>query len=268
MENEPPVPILPDDVKMPRGMRAELKGVSAEVAEIVGAHMMMAAELIDEDPELAYRHAEAARRRAPRLPLTREAAAETAYAAGLYEEALSQYKTMRRMTGSAEVIPVMVDCLRALGKHREALDLAETGVKEVSDPSMRIELVIVTAGVRHDMGQRDEAMRILRREMEHPSLRHPRLAQARLLYAYADMLTEIDEMKEAYHWFSVAASLDPFGVTSALDRLDEFDGLTLDLDESEFDDPEFNESEADEEGLDEAEDSDEVETNPMENLDQ
>jgi hypothetical protein len=35
--------------------------------------------LIDEDPELAYRHAEAARRRAARLPVVREAAAETAY---------------------------------------------------------------------------------------------------------------------------------------------------------------------------------------------
>ncbi|MDR0488535.1 MAG: tetratricopeptide repeat protein [Propionibacteriaceae bacterium] len=250
MEDEPDIPILPEDATMPRGMRAELKGVSAEIAEVVGAHMMMAAELIDTDPDLAYRHAEAARRRAPRLPLTREATAETAYAAGKYEQALAQYKTLRRMSGTADVIPVMVDCLRALGKHREALELAESGRPEIKDPSMLVELIIVTAGVRLDMGQRDEAMRILRHEMEKPSVRHPRLAQARLLYAYADMLTDMGEMGEAHHWFSVAASLDPFGTTSALDRLDELDGVVLDLDEDEFlDEEDFDDNEDQDENL-------------------
>ena len=233
-EDEPPVPVLDEDVKMPKGMRAELKSLDLETAREVGAYLMTAGQLIDTDPELAYRHAEAARRRAARLPITREATAETAYAAGLYEEALSQYKTLRRMTGSPDLIPVTVDCLRAVGKYRDALELAEEGTREIEDPAMRIELLIVTAGVRVDMGQREEAMRLLRREIDKPTVRHPRLAQARLLYAYSDLLAQSGDMANARRGFAMAARLDPEGETAALDRLDEMDGLVLDLDESEF----------------------------------
>ena len=59
--------------------------LTSEHAEVVGAHLLMAGQLIDTDPELAYAHAEAARRRAARLPITSEAAGETAYAAGDFE---------------------------------------------------------------------------------------------------------------------------------------------------------------------------------------
>ena len=228
------MPVLDEDVKMPKGMRAELKSLDLETAREVGAYLMTAGQLIDTDPELAYRHAEAARRRAARLPITREAAAETAYAAGMYEEALSQYKTLRRMTGSPDLIPVTVDCLRAVGRYRDALELAEEGTREITDPSMRVELLIVTAGVRVDMGQREEAMRLLRREIDKPTVRHPRLAQARLLYAYSDLLAQSGDMANARRGFAMAARLDPEGTTAALDRLDEMDGVVLDLDESEF----------------------------------
>ena len=65
---------------------------------MVAGHLVLAGELIDTDPELAYRHAEAARRRAARLPIVREAAAETAYAAGRFDVALSEFRALRRMT--------------------------------------------------------------------------------------------------------------------------------------------------------------------------
>ncbi len=231
---------------MPFGMKAELRGVPPEMAEIVGAHLMAAGQLIDSDPELAYRHAEAARRRAARLPITREACAETAYAAGMYEEALSQYKALRRMTGTADVVPVMVDCLRALGRYRDAMELAEASRGEITDPAMRVELVIVTAGVRIDMGQPEEGMRLLRTEIERPGGKQPRLARARLLYAFADHLAEAGDLANARRGFAMAARLDPDGTTAALDRLDEFDGVVLELDESEFTDDEIIEGLVDE----------------------
>jgi len=226
-------------------MRAELKGLSADMAEVVGAYLMMAGQLIDSDPQAAYLHAEAARRRAARLPIVREAAAETAYAAGLYEEALSQYRTLRRMTGSSDSVPVMVDCLRALGKYREALELAGQGMPEITDPAMRLELLIVTAGVRADMGQREEGMRLLRREIEYPTGRHPRVAKSRLLYAFSDLLAQAGDMENARRGFAQAASLDPEGATAALDRLDELDGFVFDLDESEFIDEECEDDDVD-----------------------
>ena len=253
---------------MPRGMKAELRSLSADSAAVVGAYLMAATQLVDTDPELAFKHAEAARRRAPRLPIVREASAETAYAAGLYDEALTQYKALRRMTGSPDIIPVIVDCLRAAKKYREALELAAEGAEEITDPSMALELLIVTAGVRVDMGQREEALRLLRREIEHPSVPHPHLAKARLLYAFADLLAQSGDMENAYRGFAQAARLDPEGRTAALERLDAMDGLVLDLDETEFeestDEAEDDEGDTAADEADDAEVDDEVDDDEAE----
>ena len=62
--NEPPVPEGLDLRALHRSVRAELRGLPKELAEIVAAHLVAAGQLIDDDPELAYAHAEAARRRA------------------------------------------------------------------------------------------------------------------------------------------------------------------------------------------------------------
>ena len=56
----PRPPFLPRDLDLsalPRGVRAELRGLSAERAERVGGHLLMAGQLIDDDPQLAHRHA-------------------------------------------------------------------------------------------------------------------------------------------------------------------------------------------------------------------
>lgn len=103
--------------------------------------------------EPAYRHAEAARRRAGRLPVVREAAAETAYLSGHYDIALREFRAIRRMNGD-ELLPVLADCERALGRHREALELLaslDPGTKKLG---LRIERILVEAGIRSDLGQR------------------------------------------------------------------------------------------------------------------
>ena len=76
-ENEPSLPEGVDTRVLHRAVRAELRSLPKDLAEIVAGHLVVAGQLVDEDPELAYAHAEAARRRAARLPIVREAAAET-----------------------------------------------------------------------------------------------------------------------------------------------------------------------------------------------
>ena len=71
--------------------------------------------LIDEDPETAYQHALAARSRASRIAVVREATGEAAYAAGHYAEALSELRAAKRMNGATDYLPIMADCHRALG---------------------------------------------------------------------------------------------------------------------------------------------------------
>lgn len=218
---------------MPRGVRAELRSLTTEHAEVVGAHLLMAGRLIDTDPVLAHAHAEAARRRAARLPITREAAAETAYAAGDYATALNEFRALRRMSGGAEYLPAMADCERALGRHQAALKLIKEGLAGEPETAQLVELRLVEAGVRADAGQVAEALRLLKTEIELIGARGPKLARARLRYGYADLLERTGDDEGAERWFDAVVRLDPEDTTDAADRLAALRGLVIEYDESD-----------------------------------
>ena len=219
-----------------RGVKAELRGLSAERAEEVAAHLSAAAELIDADPALAYAHAEAARRRAARLPVVREAAATTAYAAGEYAAALNEFRALRRMTGSDEFLAVMADCERGLGRPKAALRLVREGLPGATSVASRVELKLVEAGARDAMGQRDEAVRLLREEIQLIGARGPKSARARLRYYFAELLAASGDENGAEQWFAAAVRLDPDDETGAADALAALHGVTIEFDDSE--DPE------------------------------
>jgi tetratricopeptide (TPR) repeat protein len=232
--NEPPIPEGVDSRSLHVAVRAELRSLPKDLAEIVAAHLVVAGQLVDDDPELAYAHAEAARRRAARLPIVREAAAETAYAAGLYDVALTEFRALRRMTGTPDYLPVMADCERALGRPHNALKLAREADRAGLDPALRIEMIIVEAGARRDLGQDHESRRILERAIAQarPEDVAPR-AVARLRYAYADALLADGQEPEARQWFASAAKLDHDQETDAQQRIDELDGFLIDYDEGD-----------------------------------
>lgn len=223
--DEPETPTDFVEAELPFGVRAELKGLPKDLADTVGAHIWAAGRLIDMDPELAFRHAEAARRRAGRLPVVREAAAETAYAAGEYAVALREFRAIRRMTGGDELIPVIADCERALGRPRDALAVLAELDSTSRDLGLRIECLIVEAGIRDDLGQGTEARRLLKAAITRNL--GPKQAQARLRYAYANYLEEDGDRAAAREWFASAASLDPHGELDTADRLALLDGVTL-----------------------------------------
>lgn len=212
-------------------MRAELRGLSLEIAQIVGAHLLKAGELIATDPQLAYQHAEAARRRAARLSVTREATAEAAYAAGEYEVALRELRALRRMNGGNEFLAVMADCERALGHLDKTLKLVKEGLAGTPDFSQRVELRLVEAGARFELGQAAEALRLLKHEIEASAGRGSRGARASLRYGYADLLEHTGDREGAERWFAAAAALDEDGTTDAADRIAALQGLVLEVDE-------------------------------------
>ncbi|WP_157719767.1 hypothetical protein [Microlunatus sagamiharensis] len=235
----------------------------------MAGHLVAAGELIDTDPKLAYAHAEAARRRAARLPVVREAAAETAYAAGEYAAALSEYRALRRMTGAPDYLPVMADCERALGNPQRALTLSREAADLDLPPALRVEMTIVAAGARADLGQQAEAVRMLRQAVAAPAparteslqgrgaasaRQEEQQAAARLRYAFADALLQTGATEEARRMFAEAARRDPEQLTDAQQRVDELDGLTLDLEELELDDLDGDLEDDDEESDDEESD--------------
>ncbi|HEU5353060.1 MAG TPA: tetratricopeptide repeat protein [Actinocrinis sp.] len=236
-------------------------------AELVGGHLVMAGRLVDEDPEKAYAHARAAQQLAPRLAATREALGLAAYLSDRYSEALSELRAARRITGSNHQWAVMADCERGLGRPEKALEMAQAPEAKELDKATQVELRIVAAGARRDLGQPDAAVVLLQGADLTPA--QPEPWTARLRYAYAEALLETDREEEAREWFARASEVDPEGLTGAGERLAELDGLTFDEVEEEQDEDEAESDELDDElddedaELDDDEDEDEEEDDEL-----
>jgi hypothetical protein len=217
-------PQIPDDVmpaELPREARAELRTVSKETADLVARHLVMAGRLIDDDPKAAYAHAEAARRRLPRIAVVREAVGLCAYANGDWAEALAELRASRRINGSVDHLPVMADCERGLGRPERALALAASPEARGLDRAGTVEMRIVASGARRDLGQPEAAVVSLQGADLDRNRRDP--WSARLFYAYADALLAARRRDDAREWFVAAALADAEGDTDAQERIDELD---------------------------------------------
>lgn len=220
-----------------RGVRTQLRTLSKENAEGVAQHLVMVAELIDVDPEAALAHAETAVRRAGRIPAAREALGLVAYRMGDWARALSEFRTVRRLSGSSHLLPLMVDCERALGRHDKALELAQSPESSTLAIDDRAELAIVVSGIRRDLGQLDASAAGLTELVRR--IRPDRPSAARLFYAYADVMLAQGHAQEAREWFSQALDADQALTTDAAERLDDMDGIaTIDLLDGAADQPE------------------------------
>jgi tetratricopeptide (TPR) repeat protein len=209
--------------------RRELSGLAKPVAEIVGKHLVAAGMLIDEEPEQALEHARYARSRAPRVGLVREAAGLTAYHAGEWAEALAELRAARRMSGGNAQLAVMADCERALGRPERALEMAAEAGDDLPSATA-VELKIVAAGARRDMGQLDAAVVALQGPELDPRRRDT--WSARLFYAYADNLEAAGRAEDAIRWFLNAAEADDEEQTDAAERAVEL-GAFLEADPGE-----------------------------------
>ncbi|MFY1620873.1 Replicase polyprotein 1ab [Micromonospora sp. WMMD736] len=194
-------------------------------------HLVATGQLIDEDPAEALAHALAARRLASRISAVREAVGLAAYHAGEWQTAIAELRTYHRMTGLQSHLAVLADCERALGRPERAIDLYRGADQEKLDQAVAIELLIVAAGARGDLGQKDAAVAML----QVPDLTSETTVPwtARLRYAYADALLAVDRRDEAREWFSRAADVDTEGETDAAERLLELDGVLIEGDDED-----------------------------------
>ncbi|MFJ4208303.1 hypothetical protein ACIPY2_07585 [Paenarthrobacter sp. NPDC089675] len=128
----------------------------------------------------------------------REAVGLTAYAAGHYGEALREFRTYRRISGSNVHLPVMADCERGLGRADRALDMVRSPEAQDLDAPGKVELAIVASGARADLNQLDAAVA----ELEIPQLDINRAFSysPRLFRAYAEALTAAGRAEEAVKW--------------------------------------------------------------------
>ncbi len=221
----PDEPDIPEDVEaseLDPTIRRDLLSLDKSNANTVARHLVMAGRLLDDDPRAALTHARAARQRAGRIAVVREAAGITAYHAGEWAEALSELRAARRMSGGTGLLAVMADCERGLGRPEKALELGRSEEARKLTGDEATELRIVLAGARMDLGQYDQAVVTL----QTPDLDPERTGTpaARLFYAYADALVAAGRTEEGVQWFLHSAAADIEGVTDAEERVEELTG--------------------------------------------
>jgi tetratricopeptide (TPR) repeat protein len=197
----------------------ELNGLPAGLSERVGAHLAAAGYYLEDEPEVAHQHAVFARSLATRLASVREVVGITGYLTGQYAEALADLRAARRMTGRADVLPIMADCERGLGRPERALAMWDDPQVARLDVATRIELLIVVAGARRDLGQDESAAVMLQVPELHRTV--DEAWSARLRYAYADVLAALGRTEEARRWFTAAVQVDEDELTDAAERLAE-----------------------------------------------
>jgi hypothetical protein len=237
--DDPDIPLSVTANDLDRVARNELKTLTTDNAERVARHLAMAAMLIDEDPELAHQHALSAARRAGRIGVVRETLAITAYETGDYALALRELRTHRRITGSNDQLPLMVDSERGVGRPERALELGRTVDRATLSPGVRVALSIAMSGARLDLGQPDLALA----ELRVPELDPTRAFEwsPELFAAQAEVLEELGRADEALVWRKRAdvasAALSERSGENQSETIEVFEILEIDDEDDIADEP-------------------------------
>lgn len=215
-EAEPDLPEGIDISDLDPMILQDLKVLSKDNADSVAKHMITAVDLLTDEPQLALRHARAAKNRAGRVGVAREVNGIVAYRAGEWKEALSELRASRRISGGPGLLAVMADCERGLGRPEKALELGRSEQARQLDQESKVELAIVVSGARLDLNQPESAVATLERMS--PSMDDTSECGGRLSYAYAEALLAAGRKAEAKEWFHHAAEVDVNDMTDARER--------------------------------------------------
>ncbi len=179
----------------------------------------MVSQVLLDDPALALEHARAARARASRVGVVRETAGIAAYNAGEWQEAATELRAARRITGNPSLLPLIADCERGLGRPERAVEIARGDEGRALKGEDATEMRIVEAGARIDLGEPEKAIVTLQMENLKPG--QVGTGPARLFYAYASALQAAGRREDAITWYMNAAAADVDDVTDAEFRLTE-----------------------------------------------
>ena len=165
------------------------------------------------------------------------------------------------MSGDESYRAVLADCERALGRPENALRLVQEALQAQPDDEELVELRLVEAGARNDLGESPAAALVLEAALggrpTPAGLGHPDLGQLRLATAYADLLADRGDADLAHEWYSAIAAADPDDLTGVSEHFagddddDEGDDDLVDLG-LEDDDEDEDEDDDDEAGDDTA----------------
>jgi len=164
--------------------------------------------------------AEAAKAKAlsPRSSSVREVLGLAYYGQGRWQEALTETKAYKRMSGRSDQNHIIADCLRALGRPAEAVPLAEEVLRTKVPNETKAEAVIVAASALADQGRFPEALAFLARARTRDDVAED--YTLRLWYVKGDILVKAGRSQEAAEQFRKVMRHDA-GAFDAAERLAE-----------------------------------------------
>jgi tetratricopeptide (TPR) repeat protein len=181
------------------------------------SRLSRAVELLERgDDGAAVAEATKAKQLSPRSASVREVLGLAYYGQGRWQEALTEMKAYKRMTDRPDQNHIIADCLRALGRPRDAVPLAEEELRSKVPNEAKAEAVIVAASALADQGRYPEALAFLSRARTRPDVAEG--YTLRLWYVRGDILARAGRDDEAADEFRKIVRHDP-GAFDAAERL-------------------------------------------------
>jgi hypothetical protein len=200
----PPIPDWAVESALDRHVLREFEALGERRSTEVARRLVAAYVAADEgDFDTALGHIGVVRVAGARLAAAREAAGVIAYRCGRYDLASKDLKAARRISGRSDTLPVLADCERGLGRPERALELAASPEAAKLDLEGRIEMLLVAAGARQDLGQADAA--VLTLQVPELKASHKQEWHYRLVAGYAEALAAAGRDDEAATWRATAA---------------------------------------------------------------
>ena len=158
---------------------------------------------------------------APGVAAVRELAGLAAYRCGRWRSAAGHLEAFGRLSDSAEHLPVLMDCQRALHKPKKVAALWAELRQSSPDPDVLAEGRIVAAASLADSGDLNGAIAMLSTAGASKALRNPSERHVRQWYLLADLYERAGDVPKAREYFERVFRTDP----EAYDVAERFRGL-------------------------------------------
>lgn len=197
--------------------RATLQDVRAELAASaaprkVGSMEVRLAQAVRAYERDRYRDAlttlRGLGRVAPDAPAVRELLGLTLYRLGDWKGALRELRRFGELSGSADQLPVVADCERALGHHERVAELWTELRRSGAASDVLVEGRLVAAGSLADQGRISEAIALIGPSATR-SLRRPQAQHVRQWYLLGDLYERAGDIPRARQMFERVVATDP-----------------------------------------------------------
>jgi tetratricopeptide (TPR) repeat protein len=157
---------------------------------------------------------------APGVSILDMVAGLAAYRLGRWRDAARHLERYQAATGEQDLVPVLMDCMRALGRTARVGELWHELRRSSPGPEILAEARIVSAGSLADTGDLAGAIALLSVAAAKP-LRNPAERHLRQWYALGDLYDRAGDVPRARELFTRVARTDPdaFDVHSRLQSL-------------------------------------------------